>query len=383
MFSSVPDRGHESGRVSVPVLVPWAFVWRYGGRSVSLCGSFTRWSGSIPMSPVEGRNDMFQVVCNLTPGHHQFKFCVDGVWQHDESQPFIKGDYGLVNTVFVPREPDLITSPFSSQTPGRSNMDVDCDIIIPVVALSHGTLQEAIPRISSAELEVSRHRISLFLSTHTAYELLPESGKIITLDVNLPVKQAFHILYEQMYIFADIRYFQGISVAPLWDFCNGQYVGVLSALDFILILRELGTHGSNLTEEELETHTIAAWKEGKLHLTRTMDGNGGPLPRRCLVNAGPYDCMKDVALKILQNKVATVPIIHSSQDGTFPQLLHLASLSGILKCIYRYFRHSLSSLPILQQPICAIPLGTWVPKIGESKQFVMLRPNASLSSALA
>ncbi|KAB1206570.1 Sucrose nonfermenting 4-like protein [Morella rubra] len=41
-----------------------------------------------------------------------------------------------------------------------------------------------------------------------------------------------------MYIFADIRYFQGISVAPLWDFCNDQYVGVLSALDFILILRE-------------------------------------------------------------------------------------------------------------------------------------------------
>ena len=48
--------------------------------------------------------------------------------------------------------------------------------------------------------------------------------------------------------------------------------------------------------------------------------------------AGPYDCLKDVALKILQNKVATVPIIHSSQDNSFPLLLHLASLSGILKC---------------------------------------------------
>jgi hypothetical protein len=42
-----------------------------------------------------------------------------------------------------------------------------------------------------------------------------------------------------MYIFADISYFQGISVAPLWDLCKGQFVGVLSALDFILILREV------------------------------------------------------------------------------------------------------------------------------------------------
>ncbi|CAK9160822.1 unnamed protein product [Ilex paraguariensis] len=102
--------------------------------------------------------------------------------------------------------------------------------------------------------------------------------------------------------------------------------------------------------------------------------------------AGPYDSLKDVALKLLQNKVATVPIIHSSsQDVSFPQLLHLASLAGILKCICRHFRHSSSSLPILQHPICSIPLGTWVPNIGESngQPFATLRRNASLSAALS
>ena len=44
--------------------------------------------------------------------------------------------------------------------------------------LSSGTLQEVIPRISEGDLDVSRHRISEFLSAHTAYELLPESGKV-------------------------------------------------------------------------------------------------------------------------------------------------------------------------------------------------------------
>ena len=51
------------------------------------------------------------------------------------------------------------------------------------------------------------------------------------------------------------------------------------------------------------------------------------------VQADPYDSLKDIALKVLQNKVSTVPIIHStSRDAPSQQLLHLASLSGILKC---------------------------------------------------
>ncbi|KAK4427656.1 Sucrose nonfermenting 4-like protein [Sesamum alatum] len=346
------------------VMVPTRFVWPYGGRRVLLSGSFTRWQDHIAMSPMEGCPTVFQVMHNLTPGYHQYKFFVDGEWRHDEHQPFVSGNYGVVNTIYLPREPDTIPAVFNTEIAGRSNMDVDSDPFLP----------EAISSTSQAEIELSRNRVSVFLSSHTVYELLPESGKVIALDIKLPVKQAFHILYEQ-----------GIPVAPLWDFCKGQFVGILSASDFILILRELGNHGSNLTEEELETHTVSAWKEGKAHLNRHSAGNLRSHSRH-LVQAGPYDSLKDVALKLLQNKVSTVPIIHSSsQDGSYPQLLHLASLSGILKCICRHFKHSSSSLPILQQPISSFPLGTWVPKIGESdgKPIAMLRPNASLGAALS
>ncbi|XAR49118.1 hypothetical protein NMG60_11032189 [Bertholletia excelsa] len=365
MFGSGADPGHGNGGVSRPSLVPTRFVWPHGGRRVSICGSFTRWSEHKPMSPVEGCPNVFQVICRLSPGYHQYKFFVDGDWRHDEHQPFVSGNLGVVNTVFLAMEPDVIPAIYSPRTPGRSNMDVDIDPSFCV---------ESVPKISEADIRISQRRIAAFLSTHTACELLPESGKVIALDVDLPVKQAFHILYEQ-----------GIPVAPLWDFHKGQFVGVLSASDFILILRELGNHASNLSEEELETHTIAAWKEGKSHLNRQIDADGRTYPRH-LVHAGPYDSLEDIVLKILQKKVATVPIIHSSpQDGSVPQLLHLASLSGILKCICRHFRHSSGSLPILQQPISSLPLGTWVPKMGESnaKPFAMLRPNASLTAALS
>lgn len=46
------------------------------------------------------------------------------------------------------------------------------------VRISDGSIPEAVPRIRETDLEVSRHHISLFLSTHTVYELLPESGKV-------------------------------------------------------------------------------------------------------------------------------------------------------------------------------------------------------------
>ncbi|KAM7280206.1 hypothetical protein ACFE04_007340 [Oxalis oulophora] len=374
--------GREGGGVAGAVLIPMRFVWPYGGSNVCLGGSFNGWTQLLRMSPVEGCPTVFQIIWSIAPGFHQFKFFVDGEWKHDEHQPHaITADFGIVNTVRLALEPNNYIDGLNPETPTRStNMDedgVDNNVFRRVVRISDGTLPEATPRVTEADLQISCHRVSVFLSTHTAYELLPESGKVVGLDVDLPVKQAFHILHEQ-----------GIYMAPLFDSRKGQFVGVLSASDFILILRELGNHGSNLTEEELETHTIAAWKEGKAYLNRQIDSHGRAFSKPLVYVghfAGPSDNLKDMALKILQHKVATVPIIHSSADGgPFPQLLHVASLSGILKCVCRYFRHCSNSLPVLQLPICAIPVGTWVPRIGEADQrpFAMLRPSASLGAAL-
>ncbi|KAF5465510.1 hypothetical protein F2P56_015510 [Juglans regia] len=319
-MDSVPDDAIVPGTV----LIPMRFVWKHGGNSVYLCGSFTQWSQLLPMLPVEGCDNVFQTVYGLMPGYHQYKFYVDGQWRYDESQHHESGEYGMVNTLLL----------------ATDYMDVDNEAfrrmtVTMQAQVADGPLTEVVPGISDTDLQASRQRISVFLSTHTAYELLPESGKflihlqVVALDVDLPVKQAFHILHEQ-----------GIPMAPLCDFGRGQFVGVLSALDFILILRELGSHASNLTEEELETHTISAWKEEKAYLNRQNDLHGRAFPRR-LIHASPYDNLKDVVLKILQNEVATVPVIYSSsEDGLFPQLLHLASLSGILKS-------QVSSVPIV------------------------------------
>ncbi|KAM0920130.1 hypothetical protein ACQ4PT_007772 [Festuca glaucescens] len=375
MFSHGADSAHNASAGGVGVsagglTVPARFVWPHGGKSVFVTGSFSRWSEHMPMSPVEGCPTVFQAILSLPPGIYQYKFCVDGEWKHDEGQPTITGEYGVVNTLYLTREFDHINNVLSPSTP--RSMDVDNENFQRNVSLSDGALQDGSPRISEAAIQISRCRVAEYLNAHTGYDLLPDSGKVIALDINLPVKQSFHILHEQ-----------GIPVAPLWDTYRGQFVGLLSPLDFILILRELETHGSNLTEEQLETHTISAWKEAKRQTYGRNDGQWRS--NQHLVQATPYESLRDIAMKILQTGVSTVPIIYSStSDGSFPQLLHLASLSGILKCICRYFKNSTGSLPILNQPVCTIPLGTWIPRIGEPNghPLAKLRHNTSLSSAL-
>lgn len=366
MFPAGGEQGSSGGGVIPSVLVPTRFVWPHGGRRVFLVGSFTRWVDTLPMSPVEGCPSVFQAICNLSPGYHQYKFIVDGDCRHDEQQPVVTPTFGTVNNVLLVPGPELLPTAVSPEPLGlRANMEVDHDVFQRV---------EPVQRISDAEIEISRRRIADFLSARTAYDLLPESGKVVALDISLPVKQAFHVLYEQ-----------GISVAPLWDFNKGEFVGMLSASDFITILRELGNYGAILSEEELETHTIAAWKGQKMFIKRQSD-QSTPSFQRPLVYVSPYDSLKDVAQRILQNEVATVPVIYSStQDGSSPELLHLASLSEILKCICRHFRHAAGSMPLLQQPICVLPIGTWIPEIGNGgrRPLAMLRPIASLSSALS
>lgn len=52
------------------------------------------------------------------------------------------------------------------------------EIVLLQVRVSDCTSHDLLTRISDADLAVSRQRISVFLSTHMAYELLPESGKV-------------------------------------------------------------------------------------------------------------------------------------------------------------------------------------------------------------
>ena len=82
-------------------LVPTRFEWRYGGRQVHVCGSFTGWQEMVPMqaetAPSASGAVVHRVTINIPPGYHQYKFMVDNEWCHDESQPYMPSPLGPPN----------------------------------------------------------------------------------------------------------------------------------------------------------------------------------------------------------------------------------------------------------------------------------------------
>ena len=245
--------------------------------------------------------------------------------------------------------------------------------------------------------DASRARVLEFLQRHTAYELIPESNKVVVLDTNLPVRQAYHVCYEQ-----------GIVAAPLWDELQQEFVGMLSVGDFMDIVQALGPSltSAAMSEEELDHSTIAMVREEKAAELGTQ-----PAP---LVSVRPEDSLHLVSLTLMQGRLAMVPVLSygvhpprgqtpsssnhavaetgkgpdgagasggeaggsgvGGEDGgvgkfasmrqSVPQLLHLTNLAEVLACLVRHFRGVPSALPLFSQPIGALPIGTWTAALG-------------------
>ncbi|EFJ45435.1 hypothetical protein VOLCADRAFT_63727 [Volvox carteri f. nagariensis] len=336
--------------------VPTRFVWRFGGRQVHLCGSFTRWVETVPMAPVDGTPGVFAVVVHLPPGYHQYKFIVDGKWRHDETAPFMPDPLGNVNNWLFVRRIDPTPTPVATSSSGSSRTGGPN----PAATSHHSN-----GRIARSCGEYTRKKISDFLHAHTAYELIPESGKVVVLDLDLPVRQAFHALHEQ-----------GTASAPLWDAVDRCIPGVISASDFISILRRLRhsvSSGANpMSEAEMDAHTIRGLREEA--------AAEGREPKR-LVYVLPDEDLAKVVARLAANKCSMAPVLSGDPGGAEPpHVLHLATLSGVLACLMRHFRASLASLPLLSQPLGSLPLGTWSP---DAAPLHTVTASTSLTTALA
>lgn len=69
---------------------------------------------------------------------------------------------------------------------------------------------------------LTRRKIREYVAHHTVYELIPESGRVVLIDLDLPLPHALHALHEQ-----------GLSSAPVYDSQLGRVVGMISSSDFI------------------------------------------------------------------------------------------------------------------------------------------------------
>ena len=66
---------------------------------VSLAGSFNNWQ---PEAMRKQKNGQYVRVLKLTPGSYEYKFVVDGQWQHDpENDRCAQNEVGTLNSVVL------------------------------------------------------------------------------------------------------------------------------------------------------------------------------------------------------------------------------------------------------------------------------------------
>ncbi|XP_076930871.1 sucrose nonfermenting 4-like protein [Bidens hawaiensis] len=316
------------------------------------------------MVPVEGSSTTFMTICDLSPGLHKFKFLVDGAWRIDQQQMFSEDETGVNNVIMV-KQPEIMGQPSVVVDDSQPVMDIDGmdDHNHANNASSSSNVsapRQIFPPVRVEDIETTRDRLFQHLSSYSVYELIPESGKAFALDARLSVEEAFLIMHEE-----------GLAVAPLWDDANRQISGMITSADFILILMELHRNPAVAANGMLKLSSISSWKHGKVHLQR-----------RPLVKVDPDETLNAVAFNILHNHVSSVPVIYVPEGSTYPILLHVACLSGLLKHISNHFDNRISYLPLLQRSIAALPMGSWIGEIGGSRKLLTLLTNQLLSDAL-
>lgn len=298
-------------------LVPTKFTWRLGGSHVFLCGSFTRWVETVPMTPEPSQPGTFTCTVHLNPGYHQFKFIVDQEWRHDPGMPAMPDPIGNVNNWLFVRKPEDVSQP-------------------PQTAPAPTSVPATAPPVEE-DPRVTKSKIKDFLAAHTAAELIPESAKVVLLDMDLPLRQALHALHEQATVFA-----------PLFDSSDGCVRGVICASDFITTLEQLSS-SNPMSEAEMDQHTI--------RLLLGYDGDDGS-EAPCMDYVDPDSSLQDVVDVLLNNPRSFVPIA-IARGGKINEVLHIATLGGCLHQLLRHLRSSFSLMPLLAKSLDELGIGTW------------------------
>lgn len=73
-------------------------------REVYLIGTFTNWKEKIPMVKSDGD---YVTIVDLPEGEHQYKFVVDGKWEHDPNQSIIDDNFSGKNNIVTVKKSDF------------------------------------------------------------------------------------------------------------------------------------------------------------------------------------------------------------------------------------------------------------------------------------
>uniref|UniRef100_A0A3P8P1L6 CBS domain-containing protein n=1 Tax=Astatotilapia calliptera TaxID=8154 RepID=A0A3P8P1L6_ASTCA len=189
-----------------------------------------------------------------------------------------------------------------------------------------------------AEVQTDTFIYMNFMKSHSCYDAIPTSSKLVIFDTTLQVKKAFFALVAN-----------GVRAAPLWDSKLQCFVGMLTITDFINILHRY--YKSPLVQiYELEDHKIETW--------------------RGLFNDAVRNLF-DAIYSLLKNKIHRLPVI----DPASGNVLHILTHKRILKFLH-IFGSMIPRPRFLQRQIREVPIGTF-------KHIATIQESASVYDALS
>ncbi|XP_045912855.1 5'-AMP-activated protein kinase subunit gamma-1 isoform X2 [Micropterus dolomieu] len=175
-----------------------------------------------------------------------------------------------------------------------------------------------------------------FMKSHSCYDAIPTSCKLVIFDTTLQVKKAFFALVAN-----------GLRAAPLWDSKLQRFVGMLTITDFINILHCY--YKSPLVQMyELESHKIETWRGDSFQNVYLQSSN------RFLISISPKARLFDAIYSLLKYKIHRLPVI----DPESGNVLHILTHKRILKFLH-IFGKKVPTPAFVRRQIQDLGIGTF------------------------
>ncbi|XP_042897528.1 5'-AMP-activated protein kinase subunit gamma-2 isoform X3 [Parasteatoda tepidariorum] len=196
------------------------------------------------------------------------------------------------------------------------------------------TDEDTVDRIDYASLAEDKI-IPTFLSSRTCYDVMPVSGKVVVLSVELLVKNAFEALVNNE-----------LRAAPLWDESISSFVGMLTISDFINVLRH---YYSNSPEniKDIESQSISTWRK----INRIS---------KPVVKINATDNLAQATKLLIEEGVHRVPVLDEGGQCSFFVLTRKNLLHYLYNNIMQRFGNTIVRTPsFLSKTIRELGVGTF------------------------
>jgi len=168
-----------------------------------------------------------------------------------------------------------------------------------------------------------------FFKCYKCYDLIPTSAKLVILDTELILKQAFFAMVDT-----------GVRACPLWDSYKQEFVGMLTITDFIRILQQ-NYQGPQHQMEAFEEQKLKEWKKITEH---TKD----------MISVPPTASLYHAVTLLIKNKIHRLPVV----DPDNGNVLFILNQKPLLRFLHHYVPN-LDQSPHLQMSILEARVGSY------------------------